>query len=543
MIDCRNIVSELIKFCDCIMNWMEVEVGCNVIWVHIICRMLYRAEIVNIVCSRYNNHTAGVLTCGSLNSRTTDCKTLFLSLVHYKTSLLCKLLNEAECCFFGYCRNCSRFEHIILTEELFRVTVRFWLILTAEVKVDIRHFVAFKAKKCFKRNFVTFLIHKSTAFGTVFWRHIKAWAVTTVCDELAVFAVWTYIVRTKRINLRNTGHSSYEGRTYRSSWTDKISVCLTVCNKLLRSHIKHGESIGCDWIKFLVKSCLYDFRQWITVFLFCSFPCNVNKLFLCALNVRRECTLWNRSDIFAHIGDFIGIFYYILIGFILTEPFKFLEHFSSCSEIKRSLLFGIFKALTCHKNFSEFGICRIHKVDIAGCAYRLAEFFCKLNYCTVNFMKFVNRIKSAVTNHKAVIACRLNFKIIIEWRILFEFAPRLALKNCHIKLTCTTSWADYESLSVLHKLAFGNSRLFVEIIKMTVRNKSVKIFKTCFILYKNNLMIGRKLFKISACYLCINVVCFCYTVIICKSLTEIYKNSRKHFGIIGCSVVIEVAEP
>ncbi len=77
---------------------------------------------------------------------------------------------------------------------------------------------------------------------------------------------------------------------------------------------------------------------------------------------------------------------------------------------------------------------------------------------------------------------------------------------------------------------------------MTVRNKSVKIFKTCFILYKNNLMIGRKLFKISACYLCINVVCFCYTVIICKSLTEIYKNSRKHFGIIGCSVVIEVTE-
>ena len=55
-------------------------------------------------------------------------------------------------------------------------------------------------------------------------------------------------------------------------------------------------------------------------------------------------------------------------------------------------------------------------------------------------------------------------------------------------------------------------------------------------------MIGRKLFKISACYLCINVVCFCYTVIICKSLTEIYKNSRKHFGIIGCSVVIEVAD-
>ena len=80
----------------------------------------------------------------------------------------------------------------------------------------------------------------------------------------------------------------------------------------------------------------------------------------------------------------------------------------------------------------------------------------------------INAVSFLVGNHKFVVSQRLNFKIIIERRYLLEFSPWFAGKNCHIKLTCTTCRADNKTLSVLYKFAFRDSRLFIEIVEMTV---------------------------------------------------------------------------
>ena len=178
--------------------------SCYVVGINIICRVLNGTEVIDIVCPRYNNHSAGVLTCCTLDARTADCKALFLCLMHCKSTFLCVLFDKSYCCFFCNGCDCTSLEHVILSEQFFSVAVRFGLILTAEVKVNIRNLVTLEAQEGFKRNFVTVLIHSCTAFRAILWRQIKSRTVTAVGDKFTVLTIWADIVRTKRINLGNT---------------------------------------------------------------------------------------------------------------------------------------------------------------------------------------------------------------------------------------------------------------------------------------------------------------------------------------------------
>ena len=68
VIDRRHIMAELVELGDGVMDGMEVEVGGDVVGRHIVRRVLNRTEIVDVVRPRHNNHSARVLTCGSLNT-------------------------------------------------------------------------------------------------------------------------------------------------------------------------------------------------------------------------------------------------------------------------------------------------------------------------------------------------------------------------------------------------------------------------------------------------------------------------------------------
>ena len=53
-----------------IVNGMEVEMGGDVVAGHIVGRVLYGAEFVNIVALGHNDHAAGVLARGAADTGT-----------------------------------------------------------------------------------------------------------------------------------------------------------------------------------------------------------------------------------------------------------------------------------------------------------------------------------------------------------------------------------------------------------------------------------------------------------------------------------------
>ena len=118
-------MSELIKFCNCIVNRMEVEVSGNIVGLHIVCRVLNRTEVVNFACSRYNNHTARVLTRCTLNARTAESKSLDFSLMKNHTLIVGITLYIADSGFFRNGRNSTRLKHIVFNEQYLRVSVSF----------------------------------------------------------------------------------------------------------------------------------------------------------------------------------------------------------------------------------------------------------------------------------------------------------------------------------------------------------------------------------------------------------------------------------
>lgn len=76
------------------------------------------------------------------------------------------------------------------------------------------------------------------------------------------------------------------------------------------------------------------------------------QFFIGARNSRRICTVRYGLDNLAHIGYLIGIFNDNLACGLLAEIGELVEHLLRCSEIERSLLSGIGKALTGHDNLS-----------------------------------------------------------------------------------------------------------------------------------------------------------------------------------------------
>ena len=171
---------------------------------------------------------------------------------------------------------------------------------------------------------MTVSVHRLSAFRTILWRKVKARAVASVGDKLAVLTFWANIVRAKRIDLGNARHCCDKRRAYRASRADKIAVSLAVGNKLLSGHIEHRKAVGGYRIKLLVEPCFYDLGKRVAVFFLCALPGDVNKLLLRSLDIRRKGSLWDRAQGITHIGDLIWIFDNDLVRLILAEPLKFL---------------------------------------------------------------------------------------------------------------------------------------------------------------------------------------------------------------------------
>ena len=179
----RIIVPKLVKLQKCIVKRVfKVKVGCVCTLRFVIWRILNRGEILNGVFIGNNNHTARVLTCCSLNARTTDRQSVNLSSRSnvLNTTLVKIFHNIAISGFIGNCCHSTCFEHIFLTEKFLCKSVRTGLILAGEVKVNIRFLIAVKAKEGFKWNFVAVTLHRSAAIRAILDREVKTRTVFAV---------------------------------------------------------------------------------------------------------------------------------------------------------------------------------------------------------------------------------------------------------------------------------------------------------------------------------------------------------------------------
>ena len=140
------------------VNRMVLKMCCNNICIHIICRMLDCGKFINLMFMRYYDNSTRMLACGSLYTRTSFRQTLHLTSSFMNISFFKIFVHITICCLFckgtdGSCPEC-----LSLSENNFYIFMRFWLIFSREIQVNIRLFISLKSKECLKWNIMSFLL-------------------------------------------------------------------------------------------------------------------------------------------------------------------------------------------------------------------------------------------------------------------------------------------------------------------------------------------------------------------------------------------------
>src|SRR5699024_9036439 len=139
--------AEYIELEKVVVDRVEVEMRRFPLCCSIICRILYRREIVYIHVIRNNDDSARMLSRRPFDTRAAQYKPVDFGTSPLQSIIVQIAFDITECRLLGGSADCAGAEHLVLTEQHFCIVVCLRLIVTAEVEVDIRHFVTFEAQE------------------------------------------------------------------------------------------------------------------------------------------------------------------------------------------------------------------------------------------------------------------------------------------------------------------------------------------------------------------------------------------------------------
>ena len=222
------------------------------------------------------------------------------------------------------------------------------------------------------------------------------------------------IVRRKRIDFGDAGHVCHDRRADGTTRADEVAVLERVLNKLLGGHVDNVIVMVKYRSKLGIDARFYDLR-WIISINICHFP--VDKIAQVArrvLDLRWEQILGQKLDIIDHIGNCTRIFDNYLVRNLVAEIVKLLEHLIGRAEEDRAAAVGIGEFLCRLKYLAVLLVLGIEKMHVACRDNGFIELAADLDYSAVVVLKDAYIAHGAVIDEKAVIAERLDLKIVVE---------------------------------------------------------------------------------------------------------------------------------
>jgi len=200
-------VPQNVELHEAVVHRVEVEMRGDCVLVGLIRRILNRRIVEDVVLLRYDDDTTGVLSRRHLHVLAALGDALALRAPKRLTQLFFENTNVFKRRALRNAADRSRAKRVAAPEHFFDVFVRNRLVLTGEVQVDIRRFVAVEPQKDLKRNVkARFFILRAADRAILIWHVDAAGVCQTVDVEVAVFALRADIVRLERIDLRDAGH-------------------------------------------------------------------------------------------------------------------------------------------------------------------------------------------------------------------------------------------------------------------------------------------------------------------------------------------------
>ena len=207
-------MSKNIQFQKVMVNGMIIEMGGNNLGCLVIGRMLNRCEGINLFTMGHNNDTAGMLTGCTSDTDASAGNPVQLAGTFMLFMLFVIMHGITVSRLICQCTNGSRTESLAFTEDNLRISMRLTLIITGEVQVNIRLFVALESKEGFERNIMSLLHQRLSAYRADPVFHITAGTARKTFDivriKIHIVTFRAQIMGLQGINLCNTGHIGNE---------------------------------------------------------------------------------------------------------------------------------------------------------------------------------------------------------------------------------------------------------------------------------------------------------------------------------------------
>ena len=254
----RIIVSEDIQFQEVMVNGVIIKMSCNDPALHIVCRVLDRRELIDVMpVGKYDN-TSRMLSCTAPDTRAPFCDTLNLTLSLSLFMILVIILHKAICRLIRKRTDRPCLKCMTLSKQHLCIFMGFRLIITGEIQVDIRLFITLESEESLKGDIESRFYKRFPAHRTVLIRHIEAAASGErsylIRFKITVMALTAVIMRTQWIYFRDPRHGSHKGGADRSPRSHQISVRIGFPHKLLCNDIHDRIPVGYDRIQFLFQA-------------------------------------------------------------------------------------------------------------------------------------------------------------------------------------------------------------------------------------------------------------------------------------------------
>ena len=488
------IVSQHVQLQQVGLHGVIFEVGGDDIGIGVVRRVLYGTEVIDLLVLGDDHHAAGVLAGGALDAGAADGQAVLLRLGGRPPPLLQVLLHIAESRLFRHRTNGPGSEHVGLSKQLKGVPVGAGLVLAGEVQVDIGHLVSPEAQKGLEGDVEAVLHIGRAADGTVHIGHIRPAPVgvggVLGVVKVRVLALGAAVVGGQGVDLSDARHECHQRGAHRSTGAHQIAVLQGVLHQLLGGHVDHVVLAADDIPQLHVDAVHHDLGRLLAVELMGLAPYQPLQLPVGVLKLGGKQSFGQGLNGLAPVRDEIGIPHHHVVGGLLPQIGKFLQHLGGGLEVDGQGLVRVLKALGGQKDVAVDLVLRVQEVDVTGGAHRLAQLLPQGHDGPVEVPQLLLCADHPLAEHEHIVAQGLDLQIIVPGGDALELLPVLAVRHRPEELARLAGGAQDQPLPVLVDDAFEHDGVTLEVVQMSQGDELVQVTQTGLVPRQHDQVLG-----------------------------------------------------
>ena len=210
------IVAQHVQLQQVLLHGVVFKVGGNGVCRGVVCRMLDRAEVPDLVLLGDDHQAAGMLAGGSTDPHTAGREPVFLRPGDGPAPLRQVFFHISKGRLLRHGANGPGSKHVGLPKHLHTVGVSLGLVLAGEIQVNVRHLIAAKPQEGLKGNVEAVFLKGTAAFGTHSVRQVGPTAISLghIKGGKLTVRIGAAVMRREGIDLRNSRHVGHNGGTH-----------------------------------------------------------------------------------------------------------------------------------------------------------------------------------------------------------------------------------------------------------------------------------------------------------------------------------------